>query len=189
MALKVRCHADNHRALRKLLWSLDREENLDIVTFSAYMVLEILDVNHTAVRAETRNWKSQIPKCHKTAKDLAGHMKTNENLLWVFRKLTFIPWQSDKQANNVGTARGFNVQKYRTLLQFLQKQTRLISCHYKHMQGFLTKKKELNEKSKNTDQFPNITWNFLICEKCSRQILFPPAGFFPHVIKSFYRFH
>lgn len=56
---------------------------------------------------EKWNQKTQIRKCHKTAKDHVGHMKTNENLLWVSRKLTFTPWQSvsDKQVNNIGTAR------------------------------------------------------------------------------------
>lgn len=79
-ALKARCHAYNHKALRKFVWGLDQEENLDIITFSACMVLVILEVNDSGVRARKGKPEQIIPKCQKTAKGpCLDIQKNNEN--------------------------------------------------------------------------------------------------------------
>lgn len=61
-ALKARCHAYNHKALRKFVWGLDQEENLDIVTFSACMVLVLMEVNDSGVRARKEKPKVLNPQ-------------------------------------------------------------------------------------------------------------------------------
>lgn len=67
--LKARCYVYSHRALRSVAQSLGKKkENLDNiqVSLAAYMSLEILNVNDTAVKDTTVKTKTHIHGFHKT---------------------------------------------------------------------------------------------------------------------------